>query len=101
MNNILRRDLTGNNGDTFDVTIWAKSDQGDYVRITGWTNCTGGPSNVVVPPDGVWRQYGPYSITKTSTLGTPIQVRGYSSASGSGVAGDNISFSTASAIKTN
>ena len=93
---IIRHYLAATSGDTFTVTFWAKSTQGSLVRITGWTSCTGGPSNVT--PTGTWTQYT-YNITASAT--DDIQLRFYPSASGSGASGDNIFIDNLSIIKTN
>ena len=93
---IIRHYFAATSGDTFTVTFWAKSTQGSFVRITGWTNCTGGPSSVT--PTGTWTEYT-YNITASAT--DDIQIRFYPAAATGAVAGDNIFIDNLSIIKTN
>ena len=95
INNIARYSFAVVSGETFTVVVRVKRGTGAFVRMTNWTNVSGGPSNVV--PGTSYSEYT-YNLTATAT-GT-ANLNFYSSSNSSGEAGSEIFISTMSVIKT-
>ena len=81
-------------GDSFTVSFWAKTGVNvNAQQLSGWTNCTGSPSNVSLT--ATWTKYE-YTITAETTA--DISLRFYGSWVG-GVAGDELYLDDFSIIK--